>query len=167
MIEHAVRVIGSHMLQSVVNQWWRRRQHKPRNGLPLLLTTTPPDSLEDTVGVERVLDILGDASAQVLEHLHEVNKHLQFWQIRAQGTERDKVRFMVLERGPWAFLQGVRQLLRSLVWDSSTQGLVVAAAIRITERVSMLTDLRNRLAVLNGQVCAAIIMPCSRAFASI
>ncbi|CAK9859264.1 unnamed protein product [Sphagnum jensenii] len=152
MIEHAVRVIGSHMLQSVVNQWWRRRQHKPRNGLPLLLTTTPPDSLEDTVGVERVLDILGDASAQVLEHLHEVNKHLQFWQIRAQGTERDKVRFMVLERGPWAFLQGVRQLLRSLVWDSSTQGLVVAAAIRITERVSMLTDLRNRLAVLNGQL---------------
>jgi hypothetical protein len=84
-----------------------------------------------------------------------------------QGTERDKVRFMVLERGPWAFLQGVRQLLRSLVWDSSTQGLVVAAAIRITERVSMLTDLRNRLAVLNGQVCAAVIMPCSRAFASI
>jgi len=47
------------------------------------------DRREDTVGVERVLDILGDASAQVLEHLHEVNKHLQFWQIRAQVIQSD------------------------------------------------------------------------------
>jgi nuclear-control-of-ATPase protein 2 len=70
-----------------------------------------------------------------------------------QGTDSDKVRFMILERGPWAFFQGVSRLVRSCFWEvSPAQGLFSAAASRISERVRVLTDLRTRLATLIGQV---------------
>lgn len=70
-----------------------------------------------------------------------------------QGGERDKVRFMVLERGPSAFLQGLKHLVRSLFWEeSSTQGLAKLAAIRISERVAMLENLKRLLATVVGEV---------------
>lgn len=70
-----------------------------------------------------------------------------------QGGERDKVRFMVLERGPFAFLQGLKHLVRSLFGEeSSTQGLAKLAAIRISERVAMLENLKRLLATVVGEV---------------
>lgn len=70
-----------------------------------------------------------------------------------QGIERDKVRFMMLERGPIAFLHGLKKIARSFFLETSlTSGLVSAAYTRINERATMLNTLRKRLAVIIGQV---------------
>ena len=70
-----------------------------------------------------------------------------------QGSEKAKVRFMMLERGPIAFLHGLRNIARSFFLEASlTSGLVSAAYTRINERVTMLNTLRKRLAVIVGQV---------------
>jgi hypothetical protein len=60
---------------------------------------------------------------------------------------------MVLERGPWAFYQGVKRFIRSSFVEASPgQELVTAASSRISERVAVLADLRERLASVTGQV---------------
>lgn len=70
-----------------------------------------------------------------------------------QGGGNDKLWFMMLERGPWAFIQGVTKLVRaSFVEASPTQELMLAAGSRISERIAVLTDLRERLATIIGQV---------------
>lgn len=70
-----------------------------------------------------------------------------------QGGENDKLSFMILERGPWAFYQGVKRFIRaSFVEASPGQELVTAASSRISERVAVLADLRERLATVIGQV---------------
>ena len=75
------------------------------------------------------------------------------WLYGKQGVENDKVSFMIFERGPWAFFQGVKKLVRaSFVEASPGQELAIAASSRISERVSVLADLRDRLATVTGQV---------------
>ena len=60
---------------------------------------------------------------------------------------------MMLERGPWAFILGIRRFLQaSFIEAAPTQGLLAAAGSRISERVSILVDLRERLATITGQV---------------
>ncbi len=41
-------------------------------------------SKEEISAVERVVQAMGDAGAQLLEHLHLVSKHLEFWKAREQ-----------------------------------------------------------------------------------
>jgi nuclear-control-of-ATPase protein 2 len=81
--------------------------------------------------------------------------------VNKQGSEKDKVKFMVLERGPIAFLYGLKKIARSFLLESSlTSGLVSAAYTRINERVTMLNTLRKRLAVIIGQVSSMIFIVC-------
>lgn len=85
-----------------------------------------------------------------------------------QGAEQDKVRFMMLERGPVAFLRGLKKIVRSFFLESSlTSGLVSAAYTRINERVTMLNTLRKRLAVIIGQVSSMTFIFCVAAMLSI
>jgi nuclear-control-of-ATPase protein 2 len=64
-----------------------------------------------------------------------------------------KVRFMILERGPWAFIQGVSKLVRDSICESSTtQGLVITAVSEISKRMFLLSELQHRLAVALGEV---------------
>ncbi len=41
-------------------------------------------SKEEISALERVVQAMGDAGAQLLEHLHLVSKHLEFWKAREQ-----------------------------------------------------------------------------------
>lgn len=106
-----------------------------------------------SAGSENFLDVFGNISRELLELMHYVNKHLKFWQIKAQSAEQDKVRFMMLERGPVAFVRGLKKVVQSFFLESSlTSGLLSAAYSRINERVTMLNTLRKRLAIIIGQV---------------
>jgi len=79
--------------------------------------------------------------------------HLTFGYHGRQGGENDKLSFMILERGPWAFYQGAKRFIRSYFVEASPgQELVTAASARITERAAVLGDLRERLATISGQV---------------
>jgi len=70
-----------------------------------------------------------------------------------QGGENDKLSFMILERGPWAFFQGAKRFLRSYFIDlSPVKEFAAVTSARITERAAVLDDLRDRLATLTGQV---------------
>lgn len=60
---------------------------------------------------------------------------------------------MMLERGPVAFVRGLKKVVQSFFLESSlTSGLLSAAYSRINERVTMLNTLRKRLAIIIGQV---------------
>ncbi len=75
-----------------------------------------------------------------------------------QGSDKEKVRFMMLERGPIAFLHGLKKIARSFFLEASlTSGIVSAAYTQINERVTMLNTLRKRLAVIIGQVSSVTI----------
>ena len=75
------------------------------------------------------------------------------WLLGKQGGESDKLSFMMLERGPWPFFQGISKFIRaSVVGASPGQKLLTAASSRISERVAVLVDLRERLAKITGQV---------------
>lgn len=146
-------MIGTYYVNKWANDWLKKLKRKPREGLPLLLSSPQASLLDETQGPENLLNVFGNVSRELLEQIHYVNKHLMFWQTRAQGSEKDKVKFMVLERGPIAFLYGLKKIARSFLLESSlTSGLVSAAYTRINERVTMLNTLRKRLAVIIGQV---------------
>lgn len=153
MMKNAIRLIGTYYVIKWANDWLKKFKSKPREGLPLLLSVSQAFLLDETQGPRNLLKVFGNISEELLEQMHYVNKHLIFWQIRAQGPEQDKVRFMMLERGPVAFLRGLRKIVRSFFLESSlTSGLVSAAYTRINGRVTMLNTLRKRLAVIIGQV---------------
>jgi hypothetical protein len=75
------------------------------------------------------------------------------WLCGKQGGRSNKLSFMMLERGPWAFFQGISKFIRaSVVGASPGKKLLAAASSRISERVAVLVDLRERLAKITGQV---------------
>lgn len=90
------------------------------------------------------------------------------WLCGKQSGESDKLSFMILERGPWAFFQGISKFIRaSVVGASPRQKLSTAASSRISERVAVLVDLRERLAKITGQVgcfIAFTIIDCLQGF---
>lgn len=146
-------MIGTYYVNKWANEWLKTFKRKPREGLPLLLSAPQPSLLDETQGSENFLDVFGNISRELLELMHYVNKHLKFWQIKAQSAEQDKVRFMMLERGPVAFVRGLKKVVQSFFLESSlTSGLLSAAYSRINERVTMLNTLRKRLAIIIGQV---------------
>ncbi|KAL4203310.1 hypothetical protein AMTRI_Chr01g127210 [Amborella trichopoda] len=123
-------------------------------GLPLpLLSSSFESSKVLTETTCRVIELLDDILVQILSSLHDIQKNLQFWQSRAEGSDARKVYFMVFERGPLAFIRGTVQLLRGYASEgSSMQHLVLSAAERISERIAVLTCLQNHLAMFLAQV---------------
>ncbi|KAG0590203.1 hypothetical protein KC19_1G080900 [Ceratodon purpureus] len=153
MMENVIRLVGTYYVNKWANDWLKKFKRTPREGLPLLLSSPQASMLDETQGPENLLNVFGSISRELLEQIHYVNKHLMFWQTRAQGSEKDKVKFMMFERGPIAFLRGLRKIARSFLLESTlTSGLVSAAYTRINERVTMLNTLRKRLAIIIGQV---------------
>ncbi|KAK3019113.1 hypothetical protein RJ639_003795, partial [Escallonia herrerae] len=69
------------------------------------------------------------------------------------GSNADKVYFMVLERGPRAFIDCTVQVLRDcLAEGSGIQRLCFSASSHISERITILTSLRFSLATFLAQV---------------
>lgn len=69
-----------------------------------------------------------------------------------QGSKAQKIKFMVLERGPHAFVDGTIQLIRGYDGEgSSIQNMYLSASAHISERVAILTSLRSSLATFLAQ----------------
>eukprot|EP01018_Ginkgo_biloba_P006080 Gb_02814 [translate_table: standard] len=130
------------------------RTRRRRRGLPLPFPSRhTPSTTSSMQMADKVTELLEEMSEQILASLHDVQKSLRFWQSRAEGTDARKVRFMVFERGPWAFIEGTIHLVHGFIIEGSpVQHLVLAAASRISERVSVLTSLQRHLATLLAQI---------------
>ncbi|KDO66418.1 hypothetical protein CISIN_1g007748mg [Citrus sinensis] len=86
-------------------------------------------------------------------NLHNIQKNLQFWQSRAEGSNAQKAYFMMFERGPFAFINGTAQILRDCMAEGgSVQHLCQSASVHISERITVLTTLRSSLATFLAQV---------------
>ncbi|KAF2291799.1 hypothetical protein GH714_035657 [Hevea brasiliensis] len=126
-----------------------RRRHYIHLPLP---SYTPESSLvvkESSV----VYDVLEDIMEHIFVNLHSVEKNLQFWQSRAEGSNYRKLYFMIFERGPRAFVDGTVQLVQQCVVEGpSMQHLSQSASAYISERLAVLTTLRRVLATLLAEV---------------
>lgn len=101
----------------------------------------------------RVFDVLEDILDHIFLNLHSIQKNLQFWQSRAEGSRAQKVSFMMFERGPRAFIDGTVQLIRDCVGEGSgLERLYYLASTHISERITILSRLRFALATFLAQV---------------
>ncbi|KAM7502458.1 hypothetical protein LguiB_001362 [Lonicera macranthoides] len=121
--------------------------------LPLPLPSNSPDSFMVMPEACKVVDVLEDILEHVFQNLHEIQKNLQFWQSRAEGSNGQKVYFMVFERGPRAFIDGTVQFVRDCVNEGSGMNhLCGSASAHISERITILSKLRFALATFLAQV---------------
>lgn len=105
----------------------------------------------------RVFDVLEDLLEHIFTSLHSIQKNLEFWQCRAEGTNAQKLYHMIVERGPRAFFSGSIQLLRGCVTKGiHLQNLYRSSAAHIAERVAILTHMRHCLATFLAQVYTEI-----------
>ncbi|MCO5557025.1 hypothetical protein L7F22_010580 [Adiantum nelumboides] len=110
----------------------------------------PKGESETTVII--ATELLEEVANSLICRLHDAHKNLHFWKARAEGAHMQKVRFMVLERGPLAFVQGIAKLVRDCIKEHSpTQGLAAIAASQISERTVLLHALESRLAIVLGE----------------
>lgn len=101
----------------------------------------------------RVYEVLEDILEHIFLNLRNVQKNLQFWQSRAEGSNARKMYFMIFERGPLAFIDGAVQLIRGCADEgSSMQHLCHSASSHISERVAVLSSLRCALATFLAQI---------------
>lgn len=77
-----------------------------------------------------------------------------------QGSMSEKVRFMLFERGPWAFFDGSGQLIHDYVYlgTPGMHNLSSSASAHISERISVLTSLRYSLATFLAQVSYLLLL---------
>ncbi|KAH9790352.1 protein DGS1 [Citrus sinensis] len=127
------------------------RKRRPFLPLPL-----PAHSLDSSVVMTeacRICDVLEDIMEHIFLNLHNIQKNLQFWQSRAEGSNAQKAYFMMFERGPFAFINGTAQILRDCMAEGgSIQHLCQSASVHISERITVLTTLRSSLATFLAQV---------------
>lgn len=88
--------------------------------------------------------------------LYTNNTSRHFW---FQGSNAQKVKFMVLERGPQAFIEGTIQLIHDCIAEgSSIKNICLSASAHISERIAILTNLRCSLATFLAEVCFTLFM---------
>ncbi|PRQ17009.1 putative nuclear control of ATP synthase 2 [Rosa chinensis] len=128
-----------------------RRRH--RACLPLPFPANILDSCQPaTTEASRVLDVLHEILKHTFSNLHHVQKNLQFWESRAEGSKAQKVKFMVLQRGPQAFVDGTIQLICGYDGEgSSIQNMCRSASAYMSERIAVLSSLRSSLATFLAQ----------------
>ncbi|KAI4383709.1 hypothetical protein MLD38_009515 [Melastoma candidum] len=135
-----------------------RRRFRPRfpkrsSSLPLPLPPSSSESSQLFTEAYKVYDVLEDIMANVLSHLHEIQKHLQFWQVRAKDSDVRKTCFMIFERGPRAFVKETTHMIRySIIDGSPVNQLVSSASVHISERMAILSRLRCLVAGFLAEV---------------
>ncbi|XP_012838461.1 PREDICTED: uncharacterized protein LOC105958996 isoform X2 [Erythranthe guttata] len=134
----------------------RRRRRKTCLPLPLPSVTAAASldrSSAITPEARRIFNVLEDIIEHTLQNLHNIQKNLGFWHLRAEGSSARKSYFMICERGPCAFINGTLQLIRDCLADgSSMQKLHCSASSYISERISVLASLRYCLATFLAKV---------------
>lgn len=140
-------------LWKISNLYRRIARRKRRPYLPLPLPSSSLDSYVVLKQSSRVYDVLEEMMARTLLNLHNVQKNLQFWQSRAEGTDYRRAYFMIFERGPFAFVDGAVKFVRkSVVEGSPMQHLFQSASVYMSERIAVLAALRCSLATFLAQI---------------
>ncbi|KAL0460884.1 UNVERIFIED_CONTAM: protein DGS1, mitochondrial [Sesamum latifolium] len=140
------------LLSRIANFYGYSKRRRRKTCLPLPLPSAAAAASLDrppatTTEACRIFDLLEDIVERTLQNLHSIQKNLNFWQSKAEGTNVRKAYFMICERGPSAFVNGTVQLIRDCLADgSSMQKLYCSASSHISERISVLTSLRYYLA---------------------
>ncbi|XP_017216909.1 protein DGS1, mitochondrial [Daucus carota subsp. sativus] len=130
----------------------RRRRRKTYLPLPLPSVYTTDYRLKFFEG-SGIFDVLEDILEYIFVNMHSIQKNLQFWQSKAEGSRGQKVYFMICERGPRAFVDGIIQLIRDCVSEGSgMQNLYYSATSHIYDRIDILTSLRFALATFLAQI---------------
>ncbi|KAF8039646.1 hypothetical protein BT93_B2002 [Corymbia citriodora subsp. variegata] len=131
----------------------RPRSRRRTSRLPLPLPSNSADRSVAITEASRVYDVLEDVMAHVLSYLHDIQKHLEFWLMRAEGSNGQKMYYMIFERGPLAFVDETVRLIRQSVTEGySFQHLCQSALAHISERITILTYLRCSLASFLAEV---------------
>ncbi|KAL0784315.1 hypothetical protein Bca101_000560 [Brassica carinata] len=102
----------------------------------------------------RVYIVLEEIMADVLSNLHDIQKSLEFWQSRAEGSNARKAYFMVFERGPVAFVDESVKLVRKSLSeeDSAMQHLCQSSSSHMFDRMRVLMELRSSIASFLAQL---------------
>ncbi|KAK4772569.1 hypothetical protein SAY86_014344 [Trapa natans] len=145
-----------------------RRPARPqrRRRTSFLPVPLPSDSLDSSgysslKGTSRIYNALEDVMVLIYSNMHEIQKNLHFWESRAEGSNSQKIYFMLFERGPWAFVDGTVKLVKdSVVQGSSIQQLCSSASSHISQRIAMLNGLRFSLATFLAQVYIEVDRSC-------
>ncbi|OWM73562.1 protein DGS1, mitochondrial isoform X2 [Punica granatum] len=138
------------------SQFYRRKPHpQPRRRTPCLPLPLPSNSLDSSTfkDTSRIYNALEDIMLHVYSNLHDIQKNLQFWESRAEGSNARKARFMLFERGPRAFIDSSIKLVKDSVREGySIQQLCHSASSHISQRITILNGLRCALATFLAQV---------------
>lgn len=129
-----------------------RRRRRTSLPLPLPSIYSTDYRLKFSEG-SGIFDVLEDILEHIFVNMHSIQKNLQFWQTKAEGSRGQKVYFMIFERGPRAFVDGIVQLIRNCISEGSgIQNLYCSASSHIYDRINILTSLRFALATFLAQI---------------
>uniref|UniRef100_A0A0E0D1C6 Uncharacterized protein n=1 Tax=Oryza meridionalis TaxID=40149 RepID=A0A0E0D1C6_9ORYZ len=132
-------------LPSLSDRCLRRRR---RPALPLPFRTAAAHSARATGETPKAFGILEDIVQHTLSSLHGIQKSLLFWQSKAEGTNSQKMYFMIFERGPRAFVKATYQTLTRLRSNESpTQYILHSASDMVSTKLAVLTNMQHCLAV--------------------
>ncbi|KAK9673552.1 hypothetical protein RND81_12G174900 [Saponaria officinalis] len=140
-------------ISNFCRQFVRARSRRRKPCLPLPLPSKSLHSSLIMTEASRIFDVLEDILEQSFSNMHYVQKNLQYWQIKEEGSNAQKAYFMLFERGPRALIRGSAELVRNFIAeDSSFQILCHTASDFIAERVTVLDSLKHMLAKFLAQV---------------
>ncbi|XP_006650135.3 protein DGS1, mitochondrial-like [Oryza brachyantha] len=131
----------------------RRRRRGRRPAIPLLIRTAAAHPARVTGEMPEAFGILEDIAQHTLSSLHGIQKSLLFWQSKAEGTNSQKMYFMIFERGPRAFVKSTYQTLTRLRSNESPiQYLLHSASDMVSTKLAVLTSMQHCLAAFLAEI---------------
>ncbi|EOA20214.1 hypothetical protein CARUB_v10000512mg [Capsella rubella] len=148
---------NSIFLGKISNLYRQTVSTKRQLSFPLPLPSDFPSSSmvssNTSVDTARIHGVLEEIMADVLSNLHDIQKSLDFWQSRAEGSNARKAYFMIFERGPVAFLnESTKFVTKSLSEESAMQHLCQSSSSHMLDRMRVLLELRSALASFLAQL---------------
>ncbi|OEL16822.1 Protein DGS1, mitochondrial [Dichanthelium oligosanthes] len=129
----------------------RRPRRRRRAALPLPLRPKAAHSARIAGEMPKAFVILDDVVQHTLTNLHSIHKSLQFWQAKAEGTNSQKVYFMIFERGPRAFADATYQTLTRL-GSTPVQYILHSASDMVSTKLAALLSMQHCLAAFLAEV---------------
>ncbi|XP_010453294.1 PREDICTED: protein DGS1, mitochondrial [Camelina sativa] len=148
---------NSIFLGKISNLYRQTVSRKRHISFPLPLPSDFPSSSainsNTSADTARIHGVLEEIMAGVLSNLHDIQKSLDFWQSRAEGSNARKAYFMIFERGPVAFLnESTKFVSKSLSEESAMQHLCQSSSSHMLDRMRVLLELRSALASFLAQL---------------
>ncbi|WVZ56969.1 hypothetical protein U9M48_007426 [Paspalum notatum var. saurae] len=130
-----------------------RSRRRRRPALPLPLRPGAAHSARVAGEMPKAFVILDDVVQHTLTNLHTIHKSLLFWQAKAEGTNSQKVYFMIFERGPRAFVDTTYQTLTRLrTHGYPVQYILHSASGMVSTKLAALTSMQHCLAAFLAEV---------------